>query len=55
MELPESQIKQAILHPEEEVRLKAISYSTDAHTQDESIMPLIIEAVEKYEASLRLS
>jgi hypothetical protein len=44
----ESQIKRAILHPEEEVRLTALAYFTGAHTADETIMPLVIEAVEKY-------
>jgi hypothetical protein len=48
MPLSESKIKQAILHPEEEVRLTALGYFADSHTADETIMPLVIEAVEKY-------
>jgi hypothetical protein len=42
------EIKEAILHPEEEIREKAFHYFSDAPCQDESIMPLVIEAVEKY-------
>ncbi len=48
MRLPESKIKEAILHPEEEVRLTAVSYFADAYSQDESVMPLVIQAVETY-------
>lgn len=48
MRLAESKIKEAILHPHEEVRLTALGYFVGAFTQDESIMPLVIEAVEKY-------
>jgi hypothetical protein len=46
--LLESKIKQAILHPEEEVRLTALGYFAGSPTADETIMPLVIEAVEKY-------
>lgn len=48
MHLPEEQIKKAILHPEEEVRLTAVDYFADTYSQDPSLMPLVIEAVEKY-------
>ena len=48
MHTPESKIKEAILHPEEEIREKALHYFSDAHCEDESIMPLVIQAVEKY-------
>ena len=48
MPLLESKIKQAILHPEEEVRLTALAYFAGGHTSDATIMPLVIEAVEKY-------
>jgi len=48
MRLPESKIKEAILHPEEEVRLTAVSYFADSYSQDESVMPLVIQAVETY-------
>ena len=48
MPLSESKIKQAILHPEEEVRLTALGYFAGAHAADETIMPLVIQAVETY-------
>jgi hypothetical protein len=48
MRLTEEKIKEAILHHEEEIRLSALRYFTDAYTQDESIMPLVIKAVEQY-------
>ena len=48
MRLSESKIKAAILHPEEEVRLRALAYFSRSYSQDETIMPLVIEAVEKY-------
>lgn len=48
MRLPESDIKAAILHPEEQVRLTALAYFPDSFGTDESVMPLVIEAVEKY-------
>jgi hypothetical protein len=48
MRLPEAKIKQAILHPEEEVRLTAVSYFADLRSSDPEVMPLVIEAIEKY-------
>ena len=48
MRLSESKIKAAILHPEVEVRLTALAYFADSFTTDESVMPLVIEAVEMY-------
>ena len=56
MRLPETRIKQAILHPEGECREKAVRYFDDAQIPDETIMPLVIEAVEKYgrDTSFRL-
>jgi hypothetical protein len=48
MRTPESKIKQAILHPEEEMREQALHYFSDAHSQDDTVMPLVIQAVEKY-------
>lgn len=48
MRTPESTIKAAVLHPEKEVRLAALAYFARSHTADPSIMPLVIEAVEKY-------
>ena len=49
MRLPESQIKQAILHPEEEVGLTALTHFTDSFSRDETIMPLVIETVGKHD------
>ena len=56
MRLPEDKIKQAILHPEAEIRLTAVSYFADSHSSDPTVMPLLIEAVEKYgrDSSFRL-
>jgi hypothetical protein len=48
MRLPEAKIKAAILHSEEEVRLVAVRYFADSRSPDASIMPLVIQAVEKY-------
>ena len=48
MRLLEPKIKAAILHPEEEVRVTAVSYFSGSFSQDESIMPLVIQAVETY-------
>lgn len=46
MRLPESKIREAILHEQEEVRLTALGYFADM--EDASIMPLVIEAVDRY-------
>jgi hypothetical protein len=48
MRVPESDIKAAILHYEEEVRLTALRYFADSSSSDGSVMPLVIEAVDKY-------
>jgi hypothetical protein len=48
MRLPVEKIQAAILHPEEEVRLTAVRYFVDSASGDASIMPLVIQAVEKY-------
>lgn len=48
MRISEPEIKEAILHTEEEVRLTAFGYFADSFTDDESIMPLVIEVVRKY-------
>ena len=44
----ESKIKEAVLHPEEEIRLYAVNYFSAGRCPDESVMPLVIQAVEKY-------
>ncbi len=48
MRLPESNIMAAILHREEEVRLAALSYFSGSLSQDEAVMPIVIQAVERY-------
>ncbi len=48
MRLDEQQIKQAILHPNPEIRLKAIKYFTDSHSDDPSVMPVVIESVQQH-------
>ena len=48
MRLPEAKIKQAILHPEEEIRLTAVSYFADSNSSDPAVMPLVIEAIETH-------
>ena len=45
---PESTIKQAILHPVEEIRTTALDYFSLSYTSDESLMPVVIQAVEQY-------
>ena len=46
MRIPEQQIKQAILHPEQEIRDTALRYFR--HTDDPTVMPVVIEAVERF-------
>jgi hypothetical protein len=48
MRYPESKIKEAILHPDIEIRDRATSYFAKAFSSDLSIMPLVIKAVETY-------
>ena len=48
MRLPEDKIKQAILHPDLDVREAAIRYFYDSTTPDHTLMPLAIEAIETY-------
>lgn len=45
---PVASIKQAILHPDARTRHMAIHYFADTYATDRSIMPLVIEALEKY-------
>jgi hypothetical protein len=48
MRTAEAQIQAAILHPEREVREAATHYFADAYSTEASVMPLVIQAVEKY-------
>jgi hypothetical protein len=45
---PEEKIKEAILHPDLDVRDTAIRYFYSSTTPDQTLMPLAIEAIEKY-------
>ncbi len=53
---PDSKIREAILFPVEYIRRMAAKYFSHAHAADETIMPLVIQAVEQYgrEEALRL-
>jgi hypothetical protein len=46
--LSEDKIKEAILHPEIGLRIRAIHYFAGSYSPDPAIMPLVIEAVERY-------
>ena len=48
MRYPAEQIKDAILHPDPEIRDRATSYFAKAYSADASIMPQVIRAVETY-------
>lgn len=48
MRISDNKIKQGILHPDQEVRAMAVKYFSGSFSQDPSIMPLVIQAVEKY-------
>src|SRR5262249_32161404 len=48
MRYPEEKIKEAILHPDIEIRDRAASYFAKSFSTDTSIMPLVIKAVETY-------
>src|SRR5271166_1502314 len=48
MRLPEDKIKEAILHADPEIRVRATSYFAKSYSSDVSIMPLVIKAVETY-------
>src|SRR5450755_3855018 len=48
MRYPEDKIKEAILHPDIEIRDRASSYFGKSFSSDLTIMPLVIKAVETY-------
>jgi hypothetical protein len=48
MRIPNAQIKAAFLHPESEIRLTAIRHFTESYSQDPTVMPIVIEVVERY-------
>jgi hypothetical protein len=48
MRYPEAKIKEAILHPDIEIRERAVRYFAKSFSTDTSLMPLVIQAVETY-------
>ena len=48
MRLPVEKVKEAILHPDQDVRSAAVYYFSRSHSTDPTIMPLVIQTVEKY-------
>jgi hypothetical protein len=48
MRLPGSKIKEAIVHPESAVRLMAVEYFSKSFSPDPTVMPWVIQAIEKY-------
>ncbi len=48
MRLSVDQVRQAILHPDWDVRDMALRYFQESFSTDPAVMPLLIEAVEKY-------
>ena len=48
MLLPTEQVKQAILHPDLHVRGLAVEYFAKSFSDDTSVMPIVIEAVERF-------
>jgi hypothetical protein len=48
MRFPEAKIKEAILHPDLDIRDRATHYFAKASSPDPTIMPLVIQAVETY-------
>ena len=48
MRYPEDRIKEAVLHPDIEIRDRAVMYFAKSFSTDTSLMPLVIKAVETY-------
>src|SRR5437868_6195700 len=48
MRLSEAKIKEAILHPDRLARQAAVTYFSEAYSRDTEVMPLAVQAVEKY-------
>ena len=48
MRLPKSKIKEAIFHSEANIRERAVRYFDDSFSRDVTVMPLVIQAVERY-------
>src|SRR4051812_9269215 len=48
MRFPENRIREAILHPDVEIRERAVNYFAKAFDPDPTLMPLVIQAVQTY-------
>lgn len=48
MRYPEGKIKEAILHPDIDIRVRATRYFAKSFSPDLDVMPLVIRAVETY-------
>jgi hypothetical protein len=48
MRLSREKLKEAILHPEAEIRERAVSHFAKSYSHDVSIVPLIIQAIERH-------
>lgn len=48
MRLSAELIKKAILHPDQDVREVAVYYFAEAHSDDPTVMPLVIQAIQRY-------
>jgi hypothetical protein len=48
MRLPADKVKEAILHADQDVRAAAAYYFARAHSSDPAIMPLVIQAIERF-------
>lgn len=48
MRYPREKIQEAILHPDINIRERAVNYFTQAYSPDPSLMPMVIQAIEKY-------
>ena len=48
MRLPADKVKEAILHADQDVRDAAVYYFADSFSSDPAIMPLVIQAIDKF-------
>lgn len=48
LRLPAEKIKEAILHPDQEVRNAAVNYFANSFSHDPAIMPLVLQAFDRY-------
>src|SRR5207302_2567739 len=48
MRLSEQAIREALLHPDEEVRCRAICWYSESLSRDASVMPVVLESIRQY-------